>query len=107
MTFEEVISRLTPFLQQRGFRISETFQNYIRYESPAVTYTFSYDEKEKSFSSFVGRRNGHMTLLSSDVLINVFQEDLSSYKNGSVADNEIYFLQGSGQGLIVGDQRIL
>ena len=107
MTFDEVIIRLTPFLKQHGFHISDTFKNYIRYESATVTYTFSYDERERSFSTFAGKRNGYMILLSDDVLTNIFQEDLSSYKNRSVADNEIYFLQGNGQGLITGDQGIL
>jgi hypothetical protein len=107
MTFEEVISKLTPFLQEYGFRVTETFKNYIKYESPDVTYALSYDERERSFSTFLGKRNGSMALLSGDVLTNVFHEDLSSYKKRSVADNYIYFLLGNGQGLLHGDKIIL
>ena len=107
MTFEEVIFKLTPFLQEHGFHVAETFKNYIKYESLDVTYTFSYDERERSFSTFVGKRNGSMTFLSGDVLTNVFHEDPSDYGNRSDLDNYLYFLRGNGQGLLNGDKIIL
>ncbi len=103
MDFEENIKHLTPFFQQHGFTISDAWKNYMQYNSDTVSVIFSYDEREKSFSTFAGRKHGQSVLLSFDVIENIFSESLDIYNGNSIADREIHFFSGQGKGLLTGD----
>lgn len=107
MNFDNQRDYLTSFLTERRFSISDKTKNYIQYNSKKVSTVFSYDEKEDTFSIYIGKRNEDLSLLTEDILENVFKE-INYYKlNKPEIDNFILFLENKGSGILAGDEKIL
>jgi len=107
MRYDDIIIAISPIFFKHGFVIAESSINYTKFESSSVTFTFAFDQRENSFFTYLGRKNGYQSPLSDNVTRDVFQEDISSYKERSVEENLIHFFTGKGLPILKGDENIL
>src|SRR4030095_4237992 len=107
MIFKDFIEDIAPIFLENKFRIIEQFENYIKFESDTVTFTFTYDKRERSLYTYFGRKDSNLIELSGNLDKEVFNADASFYKEDSVKDNLMYFLTGPGLLLLKGDMTLM
>ncbi len=101
------INLLSAFLEENGFLLSDRIKNYIQYDSKKVRIVFSYDEREGTFAVYIGKKDDFPSLLTEEILVNVFKENNYCIPGKSESENLIQFLKNNGKLILNGDKAIL
>jgi hypothetical protein len=107
MNYKEIIKKLNPIFEINGFEIDESLRNFTKYQSEFVTINISFDEKEKSLSIFIGKKNGFLSELTDKTYIDFFGESSQSINGNDFSEKFIHFLAGKGNALLEGNLKIL
>lgn len=98
--FELTIEKVRPILEASGFKVVDSFKNFLRLNSSKVTVIIGYDERENSNVFSVGQNNKTIHLLHRKNLKEVFGYDKPS---NNYSDFLIDFLRNEGIGILTGD----
>lgn len=75
MQFRDFIYYVLPLLENNGFRITETLQNYVRLDSEAVVIALSYNPREYQYYIQAGPKKDELYELDAKALKAVFGFD--------------------------------
>ena len=98
--FELTIEHISPIFEASGFKVVDSFKNFLKLESKKVTVTIGYDERENANLFSVGQNNKDSHFLNSKNLKEVFNYNNSS---NNYRDFLIDFLKNEGKGILTGD----
>jgi hypothetical protein len=98
--FELTIQKLRPIFEASGFKTIDSFKNFIKLESTAVTVAIGYDERENSNFFFVGQTDRESHLLNSKNLKEIFNYDKQAI---NFEDFVVDFLKNEGIGILTND----
>jgi hypothetical protein len=108
MIFKELIEKITPIFLEHKFKVTDQSNNYIKFESGTIVFTFAYDIRERSFYTYFGKKESS-NLIDLSLVMNkeVFNIDPLSYNHSSEIEYLIYFLTEPGLPLLKGDMELL
>jgi len=107
MNFNQLIAdKISPLLEENGFLIAETQENYFRFTSEEVKLNISYNPREKSGLMEVGKRDKMSYPLNDKLIRIIFDSPITiegSYGADAFVDHLAVFLHGDGFPIVKGD----
>jgi hypothetical protein len=104
MQFRDFIYYLSALLQNNGFEIVETSQNYVRFDSASTTVTIANDPRDRQYFVQAGVKNKELYELEPEGMKEVFGFDTGELHP---ADYFIKFFQQNENPLLKGNREII
>lgn len=107
MSYNIIISKkLHLLLVEHGFSLTYDSKNSIRFELGNMIINIQYNQRENSYSLWVGKKNGEIIELDDQILKDFFESELKliNLSKDSFSNNVYLFFLGEGIGILSGNE---